>query len=72
MATDRVITAEEFMEAHGEQVLTALRSMVDFWHDARLSTDPTINGIAVEQEADWQRIFDRAAGVVGYLPPGEE
>lgn len=65
MQTEQAMTAEEFMERHGEQVLTALRHQVDFWVKAANEfPDESVRPIAEDQIKAWQEILDRAQAVV--------
>lgn len=67
MTQTQVMTADEFMEAHGEQVCTALRSMVEFWEKgAKERTDEVHlpDAMYQEQVTSWKSILNRAEGVV--------
>jgi hypothetical protein len=59
------MTPSEFMEAHGEQVLTALRTTVEFWQDAAAKADDEpVKRLAEDQVRSWQSIYAEATYVM--------
>lgn len=66
------MTGEEFMEAHGEQVCTALQTTIDFWEDASRNVDePTVAALAAGQIESWRQILAEARAVVDGPESGE-
>lgn len=61
-----MMDGNEFMERHGEQVLTTLRHQVDFWKQAakEYQGEASMFPVCVGQIESWQRIYDEAQSVV--------
>lgn len=59
----------DFMEAHGDQVLTALRTTVEFWQDTATATsDTAARRLAEDQVMSWRAIYEEAQSVIDQEP----
>lgn len=63
--------AEHYIETHGEQVLTALRSQIEYWRDRRqeYEFDKAMADLCDHQIEDWQRILAKTQALVDHEHP---
>jgi hypothetical protein len=68
------MNAEAFLDAHGEQVLTALRGMRDYWsgivrqqEGADASLRSPLQRLAEQEVVAWDRLYSQANEVVARL-----